>query len=43
VHPLGDASSPGNLRAFGKLLIDCEDDRMLRAVLVEMLMERPSP
>jgi hypothetical protein len=26
-------------RAFGKLLIDCEEDRVLRAVLVGMLRE----
>jgi hypothetical protein len=26
-------------RAFAKLLIDCEEDRMLRAVLVGMLRE----
>ena len=31
----------GNLktRTFAELLIDCEEDRMLRAILVEMLRE----
>jgi hypothetical protein len=34
-------SSWGNpkTRAFAELLIDCEEDRMLRAVLVGMLRE----
>ena len=38
--PTGSASSgaPQN-RAFAELLIDCEKDRVLRAVLVGMLRE----
>jgi hypothetical protein len=30
-------------RVFAKLLIDCEEDRMLRAVLVGMLREGDRP
>ena len=29
-----------NTRTFAELLIDCEKDRVLRAVLVDMLRER---
>jgi len=35
----GSASSEAIRKAFGELLIDCEEDRVLRAVLVGMLRE----
>jgi hypothetical protein len=39
--PIGSASSGGNpkTRTFAELLIDCEEDGTLRAVLVGMLRE----
>jgi hypothetical protein len=37
---IGEFWSYPQSRAFAELLIDCEEDRMLRAVLVGMLRER---
>jgi hypothetical protein len=41
VEPTGSASSGGTResRAFAELLMGCEEDRTLRAVLVGMLRE----
>ena len=36
---IGEYWSYPQSRAFAELLIDCEEDRALRAVLVEMLRE----
>jgi hypothetical protein len=38
-RPRVGLSDPGARRAFAELLIDCEEDRTLRAVLVDMLRE----
>ena len=37
---IGEFWSYPESRAFAELLIDCEEDRVLRAVLVGMLLER---
>ena len=36
---IGSYCGNDKTRSFGELLIDCEEDRTLRAVLVEMLRE----
>ena len=41
---IGEFGSYPQSRTFGELLIDCQEDRVLRAVLIGMLREgRPDP
>jgi hypothetical protein len=38
--PIGEFCGDSESRAFAELLLECEEDRTLRAVLVAMLRER---